>query len=40
MSTNSFSSLSSLEYWIYMVVIILAGLLKNPEIAVDAASIW
>ncbi|CAA7398013.1 unnamed protein product [Spirodela intermedia] len=28
-----------LEYWIYMVVIILAGLLKNPEIAVDAASI-
>ncbi|KAJ0964985.1 hypothetical protein J5N97_026123 [Dioscorea zingiberensis] len=28
-----------LEYWTLMVVIVLAGLLKNPEIAVDAASI-
>ncbi|KAF6145065.1 hypothetical protein GIB67_013416 [Kingdonia uniflora] len=28
-----------LEYWIYMVLIILVGLLKNPEIQVDAASI-
>ncbi|PIA34150.1 hypothetical protein AQUCO_03800014v1 [Aquilegia coerulea] len=29
-----------LEYWCYMVLIVLAGLLKNPEIQVDAASIW
>ncbi|PIA34151.1 hypothetical protein AQUCO_03800014v1 [Aquilegia coerulea] len=28
-----------LEYWCYMVLIVLAGLLKNPEIQVDAASI-
>ncbi|XP_020090672.1 protein DETOXIFICATION 33-like isoform X3 [Ananas comosus] len=28
-----------LEYWTMMVVILLAGLLKDPEIAVDAASI-
>ncbi|KAF5193603.1 Detoxification-like protein [Thalictrum thalictroides] len=28
-----------LEYWCYMVLILLAGLLKNPEIQVDAASI-
>ncbi|XP_008796381.1 protein DETOXIFICATION 33-like [Phoenix dactylifera] len=28
-----------LEYWTLMVLVILAGLLKNPEIAVDAASI-
>ncbi|KAK1267703.1 Protein TRANSPARENT TESTA 12 [Acorus gramineus] len=28
-----------LEYWTLMVVILLAGLLKNPEIAVDAATI-
>ncbi|KAG1363293.1 Protein DETOXIFICATION 33 [Cocos nucifera] len=29
-----------LEYWTLMVLVILAGLLQNPEIAVDAASIW
>ncbi|KAI3881594.1 hypothetical protein MKX03_017165 [Papaver bracteatum] len=28
-----------LEYWIYMVLIVFAGLLKNAEIKVDAASI-
>uniref|UniRef100_A0A1D1Y4U3 Protein DETOXIFICATION n=1 Tax=Anthurium amnicola TaxID=1678845 RepID=A0A1D1Y4U3_9ARAE len=28
-----------LEYWISMVVVVLAGLLKNPEVAVDATSI-
>ncbi|MQL70369.1 hypothetical protein Taro_002672 [Colocasia esculenta] len=28
-----------LEYWIPMVIIVLAGLLRDPEIAVDAASI-
>ncbi|OVA19013.1 Multi antimicrobial extrusion protein [Macleaya cordata] len=29
-----------LEYWFYMVLVIFAGLLKNAEVAVDAASIW
>ncbi|KAK1315021.1 Protein TRANSPARENT TESTA 12 [Acorus calamus] len=28
-----------LEYWTLMIVILLAGMLKNPEIAVDAATI-
>ncbi|KAG9456577.1 hypothetical protein H6P81_001085 [Aristolochia fimbriata] len=28
-----------LEYWTLMIIILLAGLLKHPEIAVDAASI-
>ncbi|MCL7026117.1 hypothetical protein MKW94_001103 [Papaver nudicaule] len=28
-----------LEYWVYMVLVVLAGLLKNAEIKVDAASI-
>ncbi|KAF6145683.1 hypothetical protein GIB67_002777 [Kingdonia uniflora] len=28
-----------LEYWLYMVLIITVGLLKNPQIEVDAASI-
>ncbi|KAF6134959.1 hypothetical protein GIB67_037486 [Kingdonia uniflora] len=29
----------SLDYWVFTVLIILVGLLKNPEIQVDAASI-
>lgn len=30
----------SLELWYYTVVILMVGWLKNPEIAVDAISIW
>lgn len=30
----------SLELWYYTVVILMVGWLKNPEIAVDAVSIW
>lgn len=30
----------SLELWYYTAVILMVGCLKNPEIAVDAVSIW
>lgn len=30
----------SLELWYYTIVILMVGWLKNPEIAVDAISIW
>jgi len=30
----------SLEMWYYTAVLILVGCLKNPEIQVDAISIW
>lgn len=30
----------SLEFWYLMIVIVIAGHLDNPVIAVDALSIW
>lgn len=31
---------NSLELWYYTAVILMVGWLNNPEIAVDAISIW